>query len=109
MAAAAAERFGFCGSLPVPEIDASVAETRYALDHLGAAGVCLMTNHRGVYLGDERLEPIFAEAAARNSVVFVHPTSPPQPPRGPNLPAPPPGFLFHPTRSIPCLLPPRSP
>jgi predicted TIM-barrel fold metal-dependent hydrolase len=94
------ERFGFFATLPLPEIDASVAETRYALDHLGAAGVCLMTNSRGVYLGDQRLEPIFAEVAARNSVVFVHPTSPPQPAAVPNLPAPALEFMFETTRSI---------
>jgi predicted TIM-barrel fold metal-dependent hydrolase len=100
IARATPDRFGFFAALPLPEIEASVAETRYALDHLGAAGVCLMTNHRGVYLGDERLEPIFAEAAARNSVVFVHPTSPPQPTGGPNLPAPALEFMFETTRSI---------
>src|SRR5258705_11154143 len=47
------QRFGFFAALPLPEIDASVAETRYALDQLGAAGICLMTNHPGMYLGDE--------------------------------------------------------
>jgi predicted TIM-barrel fold metal-dependent hydrolase len=94
------QRFGFFAALPLPEIDASVAETRYALDHLGAAGICLMTNHRGMYLGDQRLEPIFAEVAARNSVVFVHPTSPPQPTGGPDLPAPALEFMFETTRSI---------
>src|SRR5258705_12646327 len=48
IARATPERFGFFATLPLPEIDASVAETRYPLDHLGAAGVCLMTNSRGV-------------------------------------------------------------
>jgi predicted TIM-barrel fold metal-dependent hydrolase len=100
IARATPQRFGFFAALPLPEIDESVAETRYALDHLGAAGVCVMTNSRGVYLGDERLEPIFAEVGARNSVVFVHPTSPPQPTGGPNLPAPALEFMFETTRSI---------
>jgi 6-methylsalicylate decarboxylase len=100
IARATPQRFGFFAALPLPEIDASVAETRYALDHLGAAGICLMTNHRGMYLGDRCLEPIFAEVAARNSVVFVHPTSPPQPAGGPNLPAPALEFMFETTRSI---------
>jgi 6-methylsalicylate decarboxylase len=100
IARATPQRFGFFAALPLPEIDASVAETRYALDHLSAAGICVMTNHRGMYLGDRRLEPIFAEVAARNSVVFVHPTSPPQPAGGPNLPAPALEFMFETTRSI---------
>jgi len=98
--AATPSRFGFFAVLPLPEIDAAVAETRYALGHLGAVGISLLTNHRGVYLGDERLEPIFAEAARHNSVVFVHPTSPPHPVSTPNLPAPMLEFIFETTRSI---------
>jgi 6-methylsalicylate decarboxylase len=100
IATATPDRFGFFAALPLPEIDAAIAETRYALDHLGAAGMCLLTNHRGMYLGDELLEPIFAEVAARKSVVFVHPTSPPQPTGGPKLPAPVLEFMFETTRSI---------
>jgi predicted TIM-barrel fold metal-dependent hydrolase len=93
-------RFGFFATLPLPEIDAAVAETRYALDTLGAAGICLLTNHRGMYLGDERLDPVFAEVAARGSVVFVHPTSPPQPAAGPRIAPPVLEFMFETTRSI---------
>src|SRR5882672_8333089 len=69
-------RFGFFASLPVPEFDEAVDELRYALDVLGADGIVLESNQRGVYLGDERLEPIYAEVAARNSLVFTHPTTP---------------------------------
>ena len=94
------DRFGFFAALPLPEVDAAVTEIRYALDHLGAEGICLLTNHRGMYLGDERLEPIFAEVAARNSVVFIHPTSPPRPTGGPGLAAPVLEFIFETTRSI---------
>jgi len=69
-------RFGFFATLPVPEFDEAVVELRYALDVLGADGIVLESNQRGIYLGDERLEPIYAEVAARNSVVFTHPTTP---------------------------------
>jgi len=69
-------RFGFFASLPLPEFDEAVNELRYALDVLGADGIVLESNQRGVYLGDERLEPIYAEVAARNSLVFTHPTTP---------------------------------
>jgi len=69
-------RFGFFASLPLPEFDEAVTELRYALDVLGADGIVLESNQRGVYLGDERLEPIYAEVAARNSLVFTHPTTP---------------------------------
>jgi predicted TIM-barrel fold metal-dependent hydrolase len=93
-------RFGFFAALPLPEIDAAMTEARYALDRLGADGVCLFTNHDGMYLGDERLEPIYAEVAARKSVVFVHPTSAPQPTLGPDFAAPMLEFIFETTRSI---------
>jgi predicted TIM-barrel fold metal-dependent hydrolase len=93
-------RFGLFAALPLPEVDAATAETRYALDKLGADGVCLLTNHHGMYLGDERLEPIYAEVAARNSVVFVHPTSPPEIRGGPGFAAPMLEFIFETTRSI---------
>lgn len=93
-------RFGFFATLPLPEVDAATIETRYALDKLGADGVCLLTNHHGMYLGDERLEPIYAEVAARNLVVFVHPTSPPLPTGGPGYAAPLLEFIFETTRSI---------
>jgi predicted TIM-barrel fold metal-dependent hydrolase len=97
---ARASRFGFFAVLPLPEVDAAVAETRYALNTLGAVGISLLTNHHGMYLGDERLEPVFAEVAARKSVVFVHPTSPPQLPGGPGFAAPMLEFEFETTRSI---------
>ena len=93
-------RFGFFAALPLPEVDAAVTETRYALDNLGADGICLLTNHRGMYLGDERLEPVYAEVAARRSVVFVHPTSPPLPIGLPRFAAPMLEFIFETTRSI---------
>jgi 6-methylsalicylate decarboxylase len=92
------ERFGFFAVLPLPEVDAAVAEARYALDQLGTAGISLLTNHRGIYLGDQRLEPVFAEVAARDAVVFVHPTSPPQHAGG--LAAPVLEFMFETTRAV---------
>lgn len=69
-------RFGFLASLPLPDVDGAVTEAVYALDKLGAAGVLLQSNSLGMYLGDERLEPLYAELNRRQAVVFVHPTSP---------------------------------
>jgi predicted TIM-barrel fold metal-dependent hydrolase len=85
----------------VPEVDDAVRETRYALDVLGADGIVLQTNCHGMYLGDPRLDPVYAEVAARNAVVFVHPVSPPGVEQIP-LPYPAPllEFLFDTTRSI---------
>lgn len=69
-------RFGLFASLPLPDVPGALDETAYALDTLGADGVVLETNTHGVYLGDERLEPLFAELDRRGTVVFLHPTSP---------------------------------
>ena len=73
--AAHPERFGFFASLPVPEVPAALRELRYALDELGAAGIILMTNSGGQYLGDDRMAPLLAELNRRAAVVLLHPTS----------------------------------
>lgn len=70
-------RFGLFASLPLPDTDGALAAIGYAFDTLGADGVILETNAHGVYLGDQRLEPVFAELARRRATVLLHPTSPP--------------------------------
>lgn len=74
--AAHPDRFGQFASLPLPDVDGSLAEIAHALDTLGADGVTVMSNSRGVYLGDERLAPVWAELDRRGAVAFLHPTSP---------------------------------
>ena len=69
-------RFGFFASLPLPDVKAAVAEAIFALDTLNADGVVLATNQDGIYLGDERLYPLYDVLNERRSVVFIHPTSP---------------------------------
>lgn len=69
-------RFGLFASLPLPDVDGALAEIAHAFDVLGADGVVVETNAHGVYLGDARLEPVFAELDRRGAVVFLHPTSP---------------------------------
>jgi 6-methylsalicylate decarboxylase len=69
-------RFGLFASLPLPDVDAALAEIAYAFDTLDADGVVLLTNVDDVYLGDPRYEPVFAELDRRRAVVFLHPTSP---------------------------------
>ncbi|MGZ6308934.1 MAG: amidohydrolase family protein, partial [Ktedonobacterales bacterium] len=70
-------RFGLFASLPLPDTDGALAEIDYVFDTLGAHGVIVETNAHSVYLGDQRLEPVFAELARRRATVLVHPTSPP--------------------------------
>ena len=72
-----APRFGSLAVLPLPDVDASLAEIAYALDKLGMDGVGLLSNYHGIYLGDPKLDPIFAELNRRKVAVFVHPTIPP--------------------------------
>ncbi|WP_312162058.1 amidohydrolase family protein [Phenylobacterium sp.] len=69
-------RFGFFASLPMPDVEAALAEIAYAFDRLGVDGVILETNSDGEYLGSPRFAPVFAELNRRGAVVFLHPTSP---------------------------------
>ncbi|MDI2124744.1 amidohydrolase family protein [Yinghuangia seranimata] len=69
-------RFGHLASLPLPDVEGSIAEARYALDVLRSDGVAVETNADGRYLGDPGFEPLWRELDERGAVVFVHPTSP---------------------------------
>jgi 6-methylsalicylate decarboxylase len=71
------DRFGGFACLPLPDVDASLEELSYALDVLKLDGFVLFTNSIGVYLGDPKLEPIFAELERRKAVVYVHPNPSP--------------------------------
>jgi aminocarboxymuconate-semialdehyde decarboxylase len=72
-------RLGGFAALPLPDVDGALAELTYALDVLKLDGVVLFSNANGVYLGDARFEPVFAELERRGAVVFVHPTASPDP------------------------------
>ncbi|MFD7922240.1 amidohydrolase family protein [Streptomyces sp. NPDC059740] len=70
------DRFGHFASLPLPDVAGALEEAAHALDVLGADGLTVETHAHGVYLGDARYEPLWAELGRRGAVVFVHPTSP---------------------------------
>ncbi|WP_345944793.1 amidohydrolase family protein [Variovorax sp. dw_954] len=70
-------RFGAFATLPLPDIQASLDEIGYALEVLHLDGVVMETNVHGIYLGDARLDPIFADLNRRRATLFLHPTSPP--------------------------------
>jgi len=100
-------RFGLFAALPLPDIDGALTEATYALDTLKADGVAVETNHHGVYMGDRRLDPLFAELNRRRAVVFMHPTSPTCPccqTLSLGYPQPMIEFMFETTRAVTNLL-----
>jgi 6-methylsalicylate decarboxylase len=70
-------RFGLLASLPLPDVDASMAEIAHCCEYLDVAGFALLTNIGGTYLGHHTFEPVFRELDQRKARVFIHPTSPP--------------------------------
>lgn len=69
-------KFKFNACLPLPDVDAAIAEAKYALDELGASGIKLASNSRGQYLGAPEMEPLFAYLNEKNAVINIHPHRP---------------------------------
>ena len=67
------DQFAFAALVPLPDIAGTLAETAYALDVLGAAGLKVATNMGGIYLGDPLLDPVMAEWNRRRALVIIHP------------------------------------
>jgi 6-methylsalicylate decarboxylase len=70
-------RFGLFASLPLPDVDAALAEIAHSAEELRADGFALLTHVGGAYLGDASFAPVWDELDRRSARVFVHPTSPP--------------------------------
>jgi predicted TIM-barrel fold metal-dependent hydrolase len=66
-------RFGAFATLPALDAQAAMAEVEYALDTLKLDGVMLLSNVRGLYLGDGTFAPLLAELDRREAIVFLHP------------------------------------
>jgi predicted TIM-barrel fold metal-dependent hydrolase len=69
-------RFGLLASLPLPDVDATIAEIAYCCDRLEVDGFVVLTNIGGTYLADPSWEPVFDELDRRRARVLIHPTSP---------------------------------
>ena len=74
MAADHPGRFGAFATLPLPDVEGSLAEMAHALDVLGAQGVGLLSNYGDKYLGDAMFRPLLEEMNARGAIAYVHPT-----------------------------------
>lgn len=70
-------RFGGFAFLPLPDIDASLAEIERVVSELKLDGVCLLTSVDERYIGHADFEPVYAELHRRRVVTFIHPCYPP--------------------------------
>lgn len=70
-------RFGGFAFLPLPDMDAALAETERVLDDLKLDGITLLTSVDDKYIGHPAFEPLYAELNRRKAVVFIHPCYPP--------------------------------
>ncbi len=66
-------RFGLLAALPTDDPDAAMGEIRRADQTLQADGFAVTCCYNGVFLGDTRLAPVWAELDRRAAAVFMHP------------------------------------
>jgi hypothetical protein len=60
-----------------PDVDAALEELKYSMEVLKLDGVVLLSNIDGYYLGDPHFDKLFSELNRLNTVVFIHPATPP--------------------------------
>ena len=70
-------RFGLFASLPLLDTDACLAEIEYAVGSLQTDGFGIATNYDDIWLGDERLWPVYEALNSLDAIVFVHPRDAP--------------------------------
>jgi 6-methylsalicylate decarboxylase len=66
-------RFAAFGCVPLPYVDAALAEAERCLDTLGMVGITTGCSVAGRPLDDPAFEPFWAELDRRGSVLFLHP------------------------------------
>jgi len=100
------ENFGLFASLPLPDLNGSVAEIEYATHVLQVDGFALPTNARGVYLGNPVLDPVMEALNTCGAVAAVHPNRPGSIPDNvaDSIPIPIMEFFFDTTRTVTNLI-----
>ncbi len=66
-------RFAAFAAIPLPHIDAALAEVERTLDQLHMVGVTVATSVLGRSLADPEFEPLYAELDRRGAVLYIHP------------------------------------
>ncbi|HLI26272.1 MAG TPA: amidohydrolase family protein [Chloroflexota bacterium] len=66
-------RFAAFGCVPLPHVEAAIAEAARGLDALGMVGITTGCSVAGRPLDDPAFEPFWAELDRRGAVVFLHP------------------------------------
>lgn len=66
-------RYAAFGCVPLPHVDAAIAEASRCLDELGFAGINLACSVAGQPLDTPAFEPFWQEMDRRRAVVFLHP------------------------------------
>jgi 6-methylsalicylate decarboxylase len=69
-------RFGIFAAVPMPDVDATLAEIAYAFDRLDVDGIGFLTSYGSKWFGDPAFDPIMDELNRRKALVYVHPTVP---------------------------------
>ncbi len=69
-------RLGYFATVPMPNVENTVAEITRAYDDYKADGIILISSYKGVYLGDKTFDPVWAELNKRKAVIFIHPGIP---------------------------------
>ncbi len=70
------DRFAGLGTVPLQDVDASVAEARRAIRDLGLAGLMIGSNVNGKNLDHPDFYPFFAAIAELDAPLFIHPYIP---------------------------------
>jgi aminocarboxymuconate-semialdehyde decarboxylase len=71
-----APRFSALATLPLNDVQASIAELKRAMTELRLPGAMVFSNVNGVALADKRYEPLWAEANRLEAIIQIHPTDP---------------------------------